>query len=61
MLCKRCMIVMRTGTRYENKKGKDRPSYSRYFECGKCHDRVYINAFNFQEVLTKEVKKSRNN
>ncbi len=60
MFCRRCMIVMGTGTRYEQKKGQDRPSYSRYFECGKCHDRVYTNAPNFQETMIKVTEKSRN-
>ncbi len=60
MLCKRCMTVMRTGTRYEQNKGQNRPSHRRYFECNKCHDMVYTNALNFQEMLMKESDKSRN-
>lgn len=60
MLCNRCMTVMGTGTRYEQRKGQDRPSHKRYFECRKCHDRVYANAPNFQELLVKESEKSRN-
>lgn len=59
MLCKRCSIVMGTGTRYEQRKGRDRPSYRRYYECKKCKDRVYINSSNFQETLTRETEKSR--
>ena len=54
------MVVMGTGTRYEQRKGQDRPSHKRYFECRKCHDRVYANAPNFQELLVKESEKSRN-
>lgn len=60
MLCKRCMIVMETGTSYEQRKNQNKPSHRRYFECGKCHDRVYTNASNFQEMLLKESNKSRN-
>ena len=60
MLCKRCMVVMGTGTGYEQRKGQDQPSHKRYFECGKCHDRVYANVPNFQELLFKESEKSRN-
>lgn len=59
MLCKRCMVVMGTGTRYEQK-GQDKPSHRRYFECGKCHDKIYTNSLNFQEMLKKESEKRRN-
>jgi len=54
------MIVMGTGTRYEQNRGQNKPSHRRYFECGKCHDRVYINAPNFQETMIKAAEKSRN-
>ncbi len=54
------MTVMGAGTRYEQKKGQDRPSHSRYFECSKCHDRVYMNVPNFQETMVKVTEKSRN-
>ncbi len=60
MLCKNCMTVMGAGTRYEQKKGQDRPLHSRYYECSKCHDRVYINVPNFQEIIIKVAEKSRN-
>lgn len=60
MLCRKCMTVMETGTRYEQRKGQDHPSHKRYFECGKCHDRVYVKVPDFQEVLVKVSKKSRN-
>lgn len=59
MLCKRCMVVMGTGTRYEQGRGKNKPSYKRFFECNECHDRVYVNTLNFQEVLAKESSKNR--
>lgn len=58
MLCKRCMVVMGTGTRYEQRKGQERPLYKRYYECGKCHDRVYANIPNFKDLLVKESGKS---
>lgn len=54
------MTVMGTGTRYEQKKGQDKPSHKRYFECKKCHDRIYANTPNFQEILVRESEKSRN-
>ena len=57
MLCRRCMTAMRTGTRYEQRKGQDRPSHRRYFECGKCRDRVYTNSPNFQEAMVKASEK----
>lgn len=59
MLCRRCNIVMGTGTRYEQRKGRDRPSARRYYECKKCKDRVYTNSPNFQEIYNKELKKIR--
>ena len=60
MLCKRCMTVMKTGTTYEQRKGQNKPSYKRFHECKKCHDKVYTNELNFQEILLKESEKSRN-
>lgn len=60
MLCRRCMVVMITGSRYEQKRGQNKPSYQRYFECRKCYDRVYTNISSFQEVLARESEKSRN-
>ena len=54
------MTVMGAGTRYEQRKGQDNLSHKRYFECGKCHDRIYMNAPNFQELLVKESEKSKN-
>ena len=55
------MTVMETGTRYEQNKGQDKPAHKRYFECKKCHDRVYTNTFNFQEMLKKSQKKIEKN
>lgn len=59
MLCKRCMTVMRGGTIYEQG-GHDRSFHKRYFECKKCHDRVYTNAPNFQECLDNASSRNRN-
>lgn len=56
MLCKRCRIVMTTGTRYEQKEGKGQTLYRRYSECGRCHDRVYTNISNFQETIANAIK-----
>lgn len=50
---------MGAGTRYEQRKERDKPSHRRYFECGKCHDRIYTNSANFQEMLKRESKKNR--
>ena len=60
MLCRRCMVVMITGSRYEQKKGQKETSHQRYFECRKCYDRVYNNTSSFQEVLARESEKCRN-
>lgn len=53
------MVVMSAGTRYEREGDKNQPSHKRYFECGKCHDRVYTNVPNFQELLVKESEKKQ--
>lgn len=58
MLCKRCMTVMGTGTRYEqNKEGK--LSTKRFYECKKCHDKIFTKGSNFQEWIIKASKSSR--
>ncbi len=61
MLCKKCMIVMETGTTYERKRypnGKEKIEHKRFCQCPKCKDRIYNNSFNFQETLnTALVKK----
>lgn len=60
MLCKRCMTVMGTGTTYEQRKdGKS--SARRYYECKKCHDKVYTKEHNFQECMNKVTDGCRNN
>ena len=55
MLCKRCMVVMKSGTTYEHKNGQD--SAKRYDECPKCHDKKYNNTLNFQESLIEANRK----
>lgn len=58
MLCNRCMVVMETGTTYEQRKD-GRSSARRYYECKKCHDKVYTKEPNFQELLAKESERSK--
>lgn len=59
MLCKRCMTVMGTGTTYEQSRdGKS--SARRFYECKKCHDKVYTKEPNFQECMSKASEKCRN-
>lgn len=59
MLCKRCAMVMRAGTTYEQ--NKDGKSFARrYHECKKCHDKVYTKELNFQEFMNKASEKYRN-
>lgn len=61
MLCKGCMTVMRTGTTYEQRKNDGKPSARRFYECKKCHDKVYTKEPNFQECMSKaSEKKCRN-
>lgn len=47
---------MGTGTTYQ-KRGEDRTSSKRFFECRKCGDRIYNNASSFREYLNIEKKK----
>lgn len=51
MLCRKCMVVMKSGTSYEQKKNNNSKGYKRYDECPKCHDKIYNNLPNFQETL----------
>lgn len=60
MLCKKCNIVMSiSGTSYEPKRNKEDRGYRRYDECPSCHYRKYYNGANFQEVMNKEIQKSK--
>lgn len=52
------MVVMGTGTTYEQRK-EGRSSARRYYECKKCHDKVYTKEPNFQELLAKESERSK--
>ena len=44
------MIVMGTGTTYEQKKD-NKSSARRFYECKKCYYKIYIKEPNFQECL----------
>lgn len=58
MICKRCMIVMGTGTTYkQNKDGKS--SAKRFHECKKCGDKIYTKEPNFQECMSNVSEKCR--
>lgn len=60
MWCKKCNIIMSiSGTSYRPKENKDDKGYRRYDECPSCHYRKYNNGLNFQEVMNKEIQKSR--
>lgn len=56
MICERCHVVMKSGTSYENRKG--RSSRRRFDECPMCHDKKYNNGTNFQEMIRKESNKT---
>lgn len=60
MLCRKCMVVMKSGTSYEQKKNDNGRGYKRYDECPKCHDKVYNSSLNFQETLVRVSEKRRN-
>jgi hypothetical protein len=58
MLCKRCMVVMKAGTTYEQKGkdgGKRQISHKRFCQCPKCKDRIYT---NFEEYLYDASRKN---
>lgn len=58
MVCKRCMIVMGSGTTYE-KKEDGKSSARRFYSCKKCHDKIYTKESNFQEYLIQASEKYR--
>lgn len=60
MLCKRCMVIMESGTRYERRKDQSGTTARRFHECKECHKRVYTNESNFQEYLKSATEKYRN-
>lgn len=50
---------MGTGTTYEQN-GKNGQSYARrFYECRKCHNRIYKNGLNFQDYLNNALKKHK--
>lgn len=51
MICERCHVMMKNGTSYENRKGRN--NKTRFMECPKCHNRRYNNSMNFQDLFTK--------
>lgn len=59
MQCKRCMTVMAAGTTYERRKDGG-SSVRRYYECKKCHDKIYTKEPNFQECMSRASEKCRN-
>lgn len=59
MQCRRCKVDMGTGTTYEQRKGDDKLSARRFYECKKCNDRVYTKEPNFQEIMAQVPKKNR--
>ena len=57
MICKDCGIVMESGTEYNPKRNNKDKGYKRYNRCRKCHNIIYNNFPNFQEILAKEFGK----
>ena len=47
------MIVMETGTTYEQRESDEKPSARRFHKCKKCGDKVYTKEPNFQECIIK--------
>lgn len=56
------MMVMGTGTTYEQRKEDGKSSARRYCECKnkKCRYRVYTKEPNFQECMSRASEKCRN-
>lgn len=59
MLCKICMNVMETGITYEQNKER-KSSAKRFYECKKCHDKIYTKELNFHKFLSKASERCRN-
>lgn len=59
MLCRKCLVVMETGTTYEQNKENGKSLARRYHECKKCNNRVYTKEPNFQEYMDEAVKKNK--
>lgn len=47
MLCKRCLVIMKSGTTYEQK-NQNNKRYKRFNKCPKCHEKIYNNSPNPQ-------------
>jgi len=59
MICKKCGIVMESGTEYNPKRDNRDKGYRRYSKCRKCCNKIYNSSPNFQEILGNEsVKKT---
>ncbi len=50
MLCKRCMVTMRMGTEYYSPKMIGDKGCRGFYECRKCHNRVYTKESNFSSL-----------
>lgn len=60
MWCRRCNVIMNiSGTSYHPKENNKDKGYRRYNKCPICHYRKYHNGLNFQEVINKEIQKSK--
>lgn len=54
MLCKRCNMKMKSGTRYEKRGGI---KSNKYNECPRCHERKYINRLDFKRIFDEDFTK----
>lgn len=59
MICKRCNEIMKSGTRYEKNKEQEKFSRKKYYECKKCHDRVYVKTSSFRELMFNALEKRK--
>lgn len=60
MWCKRCNVIMSiSGTLYHPKENKNDKGYKRYNKCPNCGYKKFNNGLNFQEIIEKEIRKSR--
>lgn len=53
------MTIMGTGTTYEQSRD-GKPLARRFYECKKCHNKIYTKEPNFQECVNKASEKCRN-
>lgn len=59
MICSRCGVIMKSGTRYEQREG--RKSSKKFDECPKCHEKKFGNQITFFEELKSEQSKVKRN